>query len=434
MQGGAFRNVLDLVETILTILVQKGSVGVAFWSFGVKSGGMFHWLILSGATLRLWVFFAGALFLSACGSDQSAVRRNNAETLPADGDAEVAAVLAEVMEKHQLPGMAAAIVTSQGVARMAAVGVRKSGTTVKVTVQDLWHLGSETKAMTASLVGLLVERGGMRWDTTVGEVFPEMVAGFHPATTNITMTELLSHRAGLSANLRWAGFKGRGTVQQQRIEAMKEALASEPEKPRGAYHYSNLGYVIAGAMIEKVLGQSWEEAMRREVFEPLKMTRVGYGGVGTPGTTDQPWGHLRSKRPTRDTGPGQDNPPVLGPAGRVHCPLEDWARFISDQLQGSRGKDGLLKAATYERLHTPQPGSDYALGWVVAEREWGGGKVLNHAGCNTMFYANVWLAPQRDFAVLVCINQGDDVAAKASDEAVGALIRLRASKLPAGSN
>jgi len=121
---------------------------------------MFHWLFLSGATLRLCVFLAGALFLSACGSDQSAVGRNNAETLPADGDAEVAAVLARVMEKHQLPGMAAAIVTSQGVARMAAVGVRKSGTTVKVTMQDLWHLGSETKAMTASLVGLLVERGG----------------------------------------------------------------------------------------------------------------------------------------------------------------------------------------------------------------------------------------------------------------------------------
>jgi hypothetical protein len=79
-------------------------------------------------------------------------------------------------------------------------------------------------------------------------------------------------------------------------------------------------------------------------------------------------------------------------------------------------------------LHTPPFGGDYALGWGVAERDWGGGAVLNHAGDNTMNHANVWIAPQRDFAVLVCINQGGDAALKASDAAAGALIRLHLSR------
>jgi hypothetical protein len=68
----------------------------------------------------------------------------------------------------------------------------------------------------------------------------------------------------------------------------------------------------------------------------------------------------------------------------------------------------------------------------VVKRDWGGGTVLNHAGDNTMNHANVWIAPQRDFAVLVCINQGGEAASKASDEAAAALIRLRESRSQAG--
>ena len=86
-------------------------------------------------------------------------------------------------------------------------------------------------------------------------------------------------------------------------------------------------------------------------------------------------------------------------------------------------QSGILKAPSYEMLHRPPFGGDYALGWIVVPRDWGGGSVLHHTGSNTMHYANVWAAPARGFAVLVCINQGGDVAAKATDEAAAALIR-----------
>ena len=119
-----------------------------------------------------------------------------------------------------------------------------------------------------------------------------------------------------------------------------------------------------------------------------------------------------------------DNSPVLGPAGRVHCTIQDWARFIQDQLRGDRRQPALLQPATYRKLHTPPFGGDYALGWIVGQRAWGGGAVLHHVGDNTMNCANVWIAPQRDFALLICVNQGGDTAFKATDAAVVALLKL----------
>ena len=101
---------------------------------------------------------------------------------------------------------------------------------------------------------------------------------------------------------------------------------------------------------------------------------------------------------------------------------------MADQLQGARGEPALLKRSTYQVLHTPPFGGDYALGWIVTQRPWGGGTVLNHCGSNTWNFANVWVAPKKDFAVLVCVNQGGDTAFRARDEAVGALVRFHGAK------
>jgi CubicO group peptidase (beta-lactamase class C family) len=195
--------------------------------------------------------------------------------------------------------------------------------------------------------------------------------------------------------------------------------------PGTTYLYSNLGYVIAGAMAEKTMSSSWEDLISKYVFEPLGMKSVGFGGMGTPGEIDQPWGHGADGKPVPRNGPAVDNPPVLGPAGTVHCTLGDWAKFVSDHLRGARGEKALLEPAAYKTLDTSPFGGEYALGWLVVQREWGGGTVLTHAGSNTMNYAVVWISPKRNFAVLIATNQGGPAAAKACDEAAGALIRLQ---------
>jgi CubicO group peptidase (beta-lactamase class C family) len=212
---------------------------------------------------------------------------------------------------------------------------------------------------------------------------------------------------------------------KERLRVVRDELGKAPQhKPGTHYEYSNLGYSVVGAITERITGKSWERAMQDEVFGPLGMTSVGFGGTGTPGQLDQPWGHAADGQPVAGNGPAMDNPPVLSPAGRVHCTIQDWAKFIADQLRGARGEPALLKAESYKKLQTPPFGGDYALGWIVVERTWGGGTVLNHGGDNTMNFANVWVAPRRDFAVLACVNQSGDTAFQATDEAVGELIKL----------
>ena len=116
-----------------------------------------------------------------------------------------------------------------------------------------------------------------------------------------------------------------------------------------------------------------------------------------------------------------DNLPVMGPAGTVHMSLEDWGKFVTEHLKGRRGKSEYLSQATFARLHTAIKG-DYAMGWITARRPWAGGIALNHTGDNTMNYANVWVAPEKGFAVLVATNQSESHAA--TDEVAAGLIGM----------
>ena len=380
---------------------------------------------------------------------------------PDRGDAAVAAALEAIRLEYKVPALAGAIVTGDGVVAIGVAGVRKAESEVAATIDDRWHLGSDTKAMTATLVGRLVEQGKLEWTTTLKQAFPVIAAGFPPSLRQVNLLHLLSHRAGLPANLPWFALDRPGrSLREQRLEAVKRlADVKLQSEPGSAYHYSNLGYVVVGAMIERTLETSWEEALTAFVFEPLGMTGVGFGGLGTPGEIDQPWPHTAKGSPAEKNGPAVDNPAVLGPAGTVHASLRDWAKFVADQIRGARGGRALLKPKTYARLHTPPFGGEYALGWLRLERDWAGGAVLTHAGSNTMNYAVVWMAapaaassagranvdfaaerrsdatrietpdgrrvPTEGFAVLVVTNQGGPAAEKACDAAAGALIKMR---------
>jgi len=304
-----------------------------------------------------------------------------------------------VREKYALPSLVAAVITDKGLQAHGMTGVSTNSPV-------LWHLGSNTKAMTASLVGLLVEQGRVSWDTRVAEIFPKEAKNFHPDYAALTLRQLLAHRSGVRPNLDWwALHNTKKPIREQRLDALRQGLAEKPAFPCGSdVLYSNLGYVIAGAVIEQKFNMTWEDAMRRYLFARLKMKHAGFGELYD--------GDI-------------DNAPVLGPAGRVHCTLEDWALFIADQLRGAQGKTGLLKPATYREMHTPVADKDSALGWFCAERSWGDGRVLTHNGCNTRHYATAWLAPKRSIAFVACTRQGDDTAAKACDEAVGTLVGKR---------
>jgi CubicO group peptidase (beta-lactamase class C family) len=341
------------------------------------------------------------------------------------------AKLEAIRVKHELPGLGGAIVTSAGLRSSAVCGVRKAGTDIAVMPDDLWHLGSNTKAMTSTLAAIAVEAGKLKWESTLGEVFPKQKDLKKSPLAKATLTQLLSHWSGLPANAMWGLIKFAGGDLRHQRETALQLAARTPDLPEpGKEHlYSNWGYALAGHMLEQVWDAPWETLMKQRVFEPLGITHAGFGGAGTPGKIDQPWPHNRDGKPTDKNGPDMDNAAVLGPAGTVHMPLSDWAKFIAEHLAGRAGKGKLLKTtASYEHLHTAtQSGEPYAFGWLAVERPWGG-HVLNHNGSNTMNHSVAWLAPEKDFAAIACTNSGSDRAAKALDDVAGLLIQEHTAK------
>lgn len=330
-------------------------------------------------------------------------------------------------QSFNLPALTGVTVTSKGTGEIVFTGMRRLGATVPITANDKWHLGSDTKVMTATLIAMLVEARKLKWETTLGEAFPELAKTMTVDLARVNLLHLLSHRAGLTANVAWFTYGKRGATYAEQRRAVLQDLLDKPlkAKPGSQYEYSNLGYTLAGAVAEKVTGQAWETLLKERIFRPLGMKSAGFGGVGTEGELDQPWPHGQNGKPMPRNGPTMDNPAVMGPSGNVHCPLSDWALFIADQLRGARGQGQLLKPESYQRIQTPPFEGDYALGWLTVERPWAKGKALTHAGSNTMNFAVAWLAPARETAFLVCTNMGGENAAKGADEAIGHLLKAQ---------
>ena len=357
---------------------------------------------------------AGKKAMAAPGTGSTTVR----------ADERLNRLLEPIRDAHHLPGLIGAVVKGDRLAAIGAVGVRKLGSSEPMKVQDQVHLGSCTKAMTATMIGMLVDDGLLSWSSTIREVFPEVASRLHPDFQTVTLSHLLTHRAGLPHDARWWRLPGLSTTDQRRA-AMLELLAKPPlARPGTSYAYSNAGYVFAGLMAEEVTGQPWEELMQSRLFEPLGMTTAGFGPPGRKGTgrVDQPWGHRDNHGHIEPV--WQDNAPSMGPAGTVHCSVPDWARFAALHLRAAEGKPRLLKAATFRALHTPPPGCEYAGGWLVLERSWAGGLALNHSGSNTYWYATIWIAPGRDFATLVATNLGPSPAQEACEAATQELIKF----------
>lgn len=343
--------------------------------------------------------------------------------LPESGDPDLVKTLRKLCLEHELPGMTASIVKPGGPkSRRATVGYRRLGNTEPLSLQDLVHLGSDTKAMTATMMATLVEEGQLSWSTSLADVFAN--TKIDPGYRKVTLTQLLTHRAGLPANLDWWGLGKDKSTKEQREQILELVLTKPPTKEPGSVMlYSNVGYALAGLVAETVANSTWEELMEARLFRPLGMETAGFGIPGAIGKTNQPWGHKKvlGKQISRQI----DNAPALGPAGTVHCSMSDWAKFAELHLRGARGeKTPILKPETFQILQTPAKGEDYAMGWIIKEHQASGGRALLHVGSNTWWHALIWLAPAKNSAYLVVCNDGDEAAGQACYSAVESMMAM----------
>lgn len=326
------------------------------------------------------------------------------------------------------PALAAGVVGREGLIWSGVRGVRRAGHEAKATLEDRWHLGSNTKAMTAAVFGRLVEQGRARWDMPLAEALPALT--IDPAWAETTPEVLMRHRAGLLdsglLDQAWliAAHADQRPLPVQRAEFAAEALGSPPAGPVGQFAYANGNYVVLGAVLEALTGQAWEQVMADQLNAPLELASAGFG----PPRGEAPWGH-RGGVPVDPAG-FADNPPALGPAGTAHMSLSDYARFVSAMMSGA---PEWLSGETRRHLLTPAAGSPpaYAAGWGVGTAPWAGvggpGPTITHNGSNTMWFATVLAAPERGLGFIALAND-----AAAGQRACQSLVqRLAALQTPA---
>ena len=387
---------------------------------------------------------AAALLLSlmagGCASDPSSgAAENKRRSVSVSDSLVVDSLVKEIRKRHAIPAMAAVVVRSDSLVAASAAGVRRLGDTARVTIRDRFHLGSNTKAMTATLLAGLVEEGALSWDTTPVEALPRSADSIHPAYRTVTLVHLLSHRAGIAPYTDMREYAKipdlNGSPKERRAAFSQHVLQRPPaHPPDSTFGYSNAGYTVAAAMAEQIRGESFEAMMRDRLFAALNVE----GGFGWPAATDtdQPWGHrstagdsLHPRQPR-----GHDTlGPLLGPAGDVAMTLPDYGRFLQLHLRGLRGEEtDALSVSAIRYLHESQgsmseagDGPAFGLGWVVLDHL--GARTSGHSGSLGTFKTRAVIQPSRDLAVAVAANAGDEADAATSELRDALLERFGAS-------
>lgn len=320
---------------------------------------------------------------------------------------------------NRAPGLVGAVARADELVALGAAGRRKRGGGGDVLPDDVFHIGSVTKVYTALLVARLVDAGETSWALTLGEVFPDA----HPDWSEITLEMLLRHESGATGSLGddfptlWAQMfeDGDADVMQTRAQLADTVLAEPPTHPPGSVVYSNAGLTLVGAALEAQRGVAWEEDLTTWVLEPLGQTDCGFG----PPLGDQPWGHdYFTGDPVDPTDPYADNPPALGPAGTLACPVASLAGLGRAYLQADGGDTSFLSAESYAMLTAPNS-VDLVPGMVVSDDQpWAGGRAYAMTGSNSYWYATIWIAPALDRTFAVIANSGTPESADAVNDAI----------------
>lgn len=330
--------------------------------------------------------------------------------------------VAQAMAGTATPAIGVLLIRDGKIADQAVRGVRRNDQPDAAGADDRWLLGSTSKVMTVALIARLVEQGVLSWQAPLHSMLPQLADSMDPAYRDVTLVQLLSHRAGLPENPRDHAFLESFFVDQrplpeQRLAFVEAALKEAPEvAPGTGFVYSNSGFLIAGAIAERLGKASFEVLMRREVFAPLGMDSAGFGAV----PAGQPLGH-RGGKPVTSAPVHYDDgvPPMYTAAGNMHMSLHDWALFCVDQLAGARGDGKLLSADSYRLMQTAQAGSPGGLDWSVQDSIAGRqGPVLAHGGSDGNTLAWVVLFPKSGNGVLVVANAAGDMGGDQSTHAL----------------
>ncbi len=323
------------------------------------------------------------------------------QNLQAETDfASIDAFVAEQMNNLGIPGMALGIVQDGRIVHLQGFGVADTSGRA-VTPQTPFYIGSLTKSFTALAVMQLVEAGKVDLDAPVQTYLPWFELADKEASAKITVRNLLNQTTGISekdGNRVWSS--------QQGLEEYVRGLGNIPLiQPVGStYRYSNLNYIVAGLIVEKVSGQSYAKYLTEHIFLPLDM-RHSYASRASALADGLSEGHINMfGRVFRDE---RVRSPAALPSGFLMVSAEDMTHFAIAQLNEGRYADAsVLSLQGITEMHAPAiskgSGGYWAIGWDVAT--WNGMQVVSRVGDTGNFHAALVLLPESGVGVILLAN------------------------------
>lgn len=327
--------------------------------------------------------------------------------------ADLDAYIEKGMREWGIPGLGLAIVKDGEVVLVRGYGVREAGKPARVDADTIFAVGSTSKAFTAAAIGHLVDAGKLKWDDPVVDHWPEFRMSDPWVTKEIRVSDLLANRSGLSAASEMLWYASPLT----RDEVM-QGLAEVPitEGFRYQFQYRNVMFLAAGQLVPRVAGVSWDDYLRREIFQPLEMKRTRPTEAGLDREENVARPHVTDYAGNAVPLPyrAMDN---IAPAGSITSSARDMANWAQMWLNGgSFRKNAVLKPATaafIQRSQTPMGNGglagvppvelmSYCLGWVT--QSYRGTRIVWHNGGIDGMAAWVGLVPDAKLGVVILAN------------------------------
>lgn len=328
-----------------------------------------------------------------------------------------------VLKTFDVPGIAVAVVKDGIITHAKGYGVRSLNSMQKVDEHTLFGIASNSKAFTAAALGMLVDEGKLSWDDKVTDHIPEFKMYNPYVTDDFTIRDLLTHRSGLGLGagdlMFWPdsnNFTKKDIIHNLRYLQQVSSF-------RTKYDYDNLLYIVAGEVVERVSGNSWEKFIETRILQPLSMgeTAPSFKMVKDKSNVIDPHAPVDEKVKVIR----RDWSEVANAAGGIYSNVTDISKWIIMQMNNGKYGEELNKKLFSETVHdemwTPQTiipirgttpynthFSAYGLGWFLSDVK--GYLQATHTGGLAGIVTQVTLLPELYLGIIVFTNQQSGAA------------------------
>jgi D-alanyl-D-alanine carboxypeptidase len=316
--------------------------------------------------------------------------------------------------RRRVPALVYAVLSADSILTVGGVGYKVFRTKDTIQLNSRFHIGTATASLTSYIAAHLVAKGKILYNTTIEKTFPAFAAKCRAEYRGITLADCLSQRGGFKVFNNYIDFSTLpnlgGTPVQSRqrfVEWIVQQKNSKDTVAKRNYQFTNANTAVAAAMLEKAAGKPWEELLQEYINTPLGLT-IKTEWPNRVAITE-PWGHWVE---------GGDNFRSLDPqywfrvpgyftgAADANMSIIDYAKFIQDHLKGLQTQKAKLPNRAYELMHYGY--KDYAFGWTNLQVN--NLHISESDGTVGSFYSHVAVIKEKNIAVIVMCNSGDNAA------------------------